>query len=961
MAEKNTKTEIPETKDNAINADPDSEENDTNAELPTEDEHEPAAVNKLPTEDEQDSVPTDTDSRTRQNLLSLPPAHKTAEEREARLKEEAMAYKREQTSSLSATTKQMNSVLKLMNNTDNLHLVKTGIDTFEMHYARYHTAYDQHTLRLGLDDRMKEENPYVKNNMTFLGFRTNVANWISNAEGQLTSHIDSASSKSGSKLTRSSKSRSSKSRLSRSTRFSSSSAKSELLAEQLRLAEMKAEMGFIELKHQAKQGEEKIELELQIAKSEARAAVMKKFVEEEFEEVDATRDLDKKSSEPQDLNRMLIASHLDPQAASFVPEPMIQHSLVTRSVPVPEMNSTQMQQKASAHKPETATVHVPSIIPVHEQMNTTAHVQERTLLCIPESVSSSHQTPVHIPESSPIISRPITVNEESMTTRQIPGLGASSYGTQVPTPLPPSNQESMMLQLLETQTQMRLPTPQVPKFSGDPLEYASFIMAFEARILPYVTTEANKLYYLDQQLEGCAKELIQGCIFMDANRGYTEARHLLYMEYGDPFKVATAYIEKANNWPNLKADDGQGLRTLSHFLTKCTNAMQNVTHMNVLNHLTNMQTIVLKLPLYLQNKWWDTVGQLRNRSLDRTVTFHDLAQFVKTEASSVNDPVFSKEALGQRKPKPNASVFATNVPRNAIQCYMCKQDHDIEQCKEFLAMTLSARRMYLQQNRRCFACFGHNHLSKDCRKKRQCKTCGRKHPTSLHDPNFGRFINNTQESATSSESNAADITVETSSSAMVQSEDSSSIVLQPIVPVKVRQAGSNRVTDTYALLDNGSTGCFITEDLRDQLKAKHEDSMLKLQTLHGIKHVPTSIVQNLEVSGLHDRNTVKLPKCYTRQEIPVDHSQIPKRELFEHFPHLAEVAKEIPPYFQHLGIGLLIGANCSEALQPLQVIPVNGDSPYAVLHKHGWTVNGQVNISYKAMEELAVTESCLRK
>ena len=686
-----------------------------------------------------------------------------------------------------------------------------------------------------------------------------------------------------------------------------------------------------------------------MAKSEARAAVMKKFVGSlsDIEEVDATRDLDKKSSEPQDLDRVLTTSHLDPQAASFVPEPVIQHSLVTRSVPVPEMNSTQAQQKASAHKPETATVHVPSMIPVHEPRNTTARVPARTSLHIPENVSSSHQTPVRIPESPPVTSQRITVNGEPITTCQIPGLGASSYSTQVPPPLPPSNQESMMVQMLETQTQMHLPTPQEPKFSGDPLEYASFIMAFEARILPYVITEVNKLYYLDQQLEGCAKELIQGCIFMDVNRGYTEARHLLHMDYGDPFKVATAYIEKANNWPNLKADDGQGLRTLSHFLTKCTNAMQNITHMNVLNHPTNMQTIVLKLPLYLQNKWRDTVGRLRNRSIDRSVTFHDLAQFVKNEASSVNGPVFSKEALGQRKPKPNATVFATNVPWNAIQCYMCKQDHDIEQCKEFLAMTLSARRMYLQQNRRCFACFGHNHLSKDCRKKRQCKTCGRKHATSLHDPNFGRIINNTQESATSSEPNSsADITVETSSSAMVQSGDSSSILLQPIVPVKVRQAGSNRVTDTYALLDNGSTGCFIIEDLRDQLKAKHEDSMLKLQTLHGIKHVPTSIVHNLEVSDLHDRNVVKLPKCYTRQEIPMGHSQIPKRELFDHFPHLAEVAKEIPPYFQHLGIGLLIGANCSVALQPLRVIPVNGDGPYAVLYKHEWTINGQVKTSY---------------
>ena len=90
----------------------------------------------------------------------------------------------------------------------------------------------------------------------------------------------------------------------------------------------------------------------------------------------------------------------------------------------------------------------------------------------------------------------------------------------------------------------------------------------------------------------------------------------------------------------------------------------------------------------------------------------------------------------------------------------------------------------------------------------------KENPTSLHDPNFGRITNNTPESATSPESNSsADITVETSSSAMVQSGDSSSIVLQPITPVKVRQAGSSRITDTYALLDNGSTGCFITEDL----------------------------------------------------------------------------------------------------------------------------------------------------
>ena len=149
---------------------------------------------------------------------------------------------------------------------------------------------------------------------------------------------------------------------------------------------------------------------------------------------------------------------------------------------------------------------------------------------------------------------------------------------------------------------MLLPQPDVPKFRGDPIEYNKFIMAFDTRIIAHTSGETDCLYYLDQLLEGEAKDLIGGCLFMDPINGYHEARKLLEKEYGDPFKISTAYINKVLTWPIIKQEDSLGLKRLALFLVKCESAMSSIFHMSVLNHAPNMQAIVQKLPFYLQNK-----------------------------------------------------------------------------------------------------------------------------------------------------------------------------------------------------------------------------------------------------------------------------------------------------------------------------------------------------------------------
>ena len=126
-----------------------------------------------------------------------------------------------------------------------------------------------------------------------------------------------------------------------------------------------------------------------------------------------------------------------------------------------------------------------------------------------------------------------------------------------------------------------------------------------------------------------------------------KARKLLEKEYGDPFKISTAYINKVLSWPIIKQEDSLGLKRLALFLVKCESAMSSIFHMSVLNHVPNMQAIVQKLSFYLQNKWRDHVFKLKQGLSVSDVNFSDLTKFVVQASESTSDPVYGKEALNK--------------------------------------------------------------------------------------------------------------------------------------------------------------------------------------------------------------------------------------------------------------------------------------------------------------------------
>ncbi|XP_046548986.1 uncharacterized protein LOC124258962 [Haliotis rubra] len=523
--------------------------------------------------------------------------------------------------------------------------------------------------------------------------------------------------------------------------------------------------------------------------------------------------------------------------------------------------------------------------------------------------------------------------------------------------------------VLETQRQMShamfLPKPEVPKFTGDPTEFSAFLMAFDARIAPHTSSEADRLYYLDQQLQGEPKDLISGCLHMDPLAGYAAARNLLCKEYGDPYRISTAYMNKIRTWPNLKNEDNVGLKQFSILLTKCYHVMRGISHMIVLNHAPNMQCVVLKLPAYLQSRWRDRVTTMKLNGQEE-VEFKHLVDFIDFAARSANEPIYSKQALlskhddtsrkdrfsdkYKQSNKSQSTSFATHIGSESqskskgISCFHCKQSHDLDDCKLFLQKTLSERREYLKESNRCYSCYGLNHISKGCMKKRTCKHCGKRHPTALHDYNFqsrqGQPDYVSKEKSSTGESNVITGATFCDNQRFKVKET----VLQPILPVNVRQNGGDRVVQTYAMLDNGSTGCFITEGLKDELQAKSTPTLLRLQTMNGTDLINTTVVSDIVISDLSDRQFVSLPRTFCKDVMPVGHDNIPKSDALMQLPGLKNVAEMMPLYRPDLNIGLLIGSNCSDGLRPLEVTPSSGNGPFAVKYKLGWTVNGPLQV-----------------
>ena len=156
------------------------------------------------------------------------------------------------------------------------------------------------------------------------------------------------------------------------------------------------------------------------------------------------------------------------------------------------------------------------------------------------------------------------------------------------------------------------------------------------------------------------------------------------------------------------------------------------------------------------------------------------------------------------------------------------------------------------------------------------------------------------------------------------------------------EQGSQEKELVYALLDDQSDACFIKESVLEKLQLSGPQVQLRLSTVLAEEVIECERIDGLTVQGLNEATSIRLPGAYSREDIPAKRGQIPRPETARNWPHLVPIAEQLMPYREDVEVGLLIGANCTRAIKPTEVIPGREDDPYAKKTALGWGVIGVV-------------------
>ena len=165
-----------------------------------------------------------------------------------------------------------------------------------------------------------------------------------------------------------------------------------------------------------------------------------------------------------------------------------------------------------------------------------------------------------------------------------------------------------------------------------------------------------------------------------------------------------------------------------------------------------------------------------------------------------------------------------------------------------------------------------------------------------------------------------------------------------VVPVNLTYSCSGKTVKTHALLDSCSQGTFMLEKLLRYLGVNGLKTSITIKTVNGEVNNKTTLAEGLKVSRSRDEDGewIELPKTFMKRYLPVDQDDLATPSKLKQWKYLEGIMDKICKR-DYISAGLLIGANCTKALEPLNIIPSCDNGPYAFQTRLGWCIVGPVN------------------
>ena len=332
----------------------------------------------------------------------------------------------------------------------------------------------------------------------------------------------------------------------------------------------------------------------------------------------------------------------------------------------------------------------------------------------------------NVPDFDAVIQNPYyPVGSGTVPAATVPGAAGPANASATAVPVADNTDVINMLSI---------PKLKLDPFSGDPLEYPSFIAIFDDSVANKVSDDQVKLTCLLQYTTGPAKAAIRNCSLTGGSKGYARARDILQKRFGNNQLVSRKIInDLVNGKPVSKPAD---IRQLSDDLDMALSALESRGMTYEIDNQRTIQGILNRFPKPIQTKW-------RNKALDireDTDTYPDFKTFVEFMCKMARhwcDPVYGGDvkpsnASNSRPKESSVNTFsaasnASTSPRvnagvKSWKCAACDLDHRLIYCATFKAMTPANRVQLARDKRLCFNCLLPNHVAAKCKRQSRLVT-----------------------------------------------------------------------------------------------------------------------------------------------------------------------------------------------------------------------------------------------
>ncbi|UYV78489.1 hypothetical protein LAZ67_16001717 [Cordylochernes scorpioides] len=361
---------------------------------------------------------------------------------------------------------------------------------------------------------------------------------------------------------------------------------------------------------------------------------------------------------------------------------------------------------------------------------------------------------------------------------------------------------------------VKLPKLTMERFYGEISQWLNFWNAFDSSINRNEhLTKIDKFNYLKAYLGGTAAQTVEGFCLSEEN--YDKAVELLKKRFGKGERLIDVHM---NNLLALKP-----LR-----VTKDVRAFREL-YGRILVQIRSLESLGvvvesygnLLCPLLLKLLPSDLKLEL-HREFTGAFSLGDLIEFLKRQLIALESTFGTRDEItagqpsnehpqsqssivkyrrNERNPLPTAAGFlnASEAVNKRKNCAFCERDHESTKCEFAENLTLEDKLGKLKKKGACFRCLKYGHLSKSCKVKTSCTSCGELRHSRIMCPRKNQ-------NATPARGMMRDETL---------TNLTTPVVLLPTLRVTIRGKCKERMG--RILIDTGSQRSYVLQDTAEEM------------------------------------------------------------------------------------------------------------------------------------------------